>query len=305
MVVTPDKIVKIPVNGANLIVHQKIIPNTLVATKDVASWVLNGQPMKPRALLGGDGKPRGITVHNTGDITGSGLRTGAESAAEQYVLATYNGNMGGAVVTYYVSDSGHIWQTLNDNERGWHATDGSSRRMGTRGVQIGGNLDTISIEGVGDKSTDGVARLVAYLCYKYGLDPDFDVYQHNFFYSSKSCPLYIRSYGWTKFLTDVKKHYASLGGKPPVAVVEKPKTEETKPPTNDGSYRLQVGAYRVKNYADSFMVQLRAANYPVYSETRSDGMILVYVGKFSTQAAAQTAKTTLEKVGHKPILQKI
>ena len=86
----------------------------------------------------------------------------------------------------------------------------------------------------------------------------------------------------------------------PAPVPEPPKTT-----ANDGLYTLQVGAYNQKIYADSFMVQLRAANYPVYSETRSDGMIMVYVGKFTTQAAAQITKAALEKAGHTLILKKV
>ena len=89
------------------------------------------------------------------------------------------------------------------------------------------------------------------------------------------------------------------------ATVTPPTPESPKTTVNEGTYFLQVGAYRQKSFADSFMVQLRAANYPVYSETRSDGMIMVYVGKFTTQAAAQTAKTALEKAGHDALLKKI
>ena len=60
----PDKIITTD-NG--LTVKQKIIPDSLRAPKDVASWIRKGQKMKPCAKLNnGTGKPRGITVHNTG-----------------------------------------------------------------------------------------------------------------------------------------------------------------------------------------------------------------------------------------------
>ena len=59
----PDKIVTTE-NG--LTIKQKIIPDSMTATKDVASWCRKGQKMKPCAKLNnGTGKPKRITVHNT------------------------------------------------------------------------------------------------------------------------------------------------------------------------------------------------------------------------------------------------
>ena len=200
---TPDKIVTTP-NG--LTIKQKIIPDSLVATKDVAAHVKKGQKMKPcKKLNDGTGKPRGITVHNTGDIKVAAGTT----AAEQYTRATFNGNMSGVVVHFYVWET-DIWQNLNETERGWHATDGSSRRASQRkdGSKIGGNMDTIAIECVANnkKSEDTTAKLVAHLCHKYGLDPTTDVYTHKYFYPSKSCPTFILPH-WSTFLAQVKKYY--------------------------------------------------------------------------------------------------
>ncbi len=60
----PDKIVTTE-NG--LVIKQKIIPDSMLAPKDVASWIKKGQKMKPCAKLNnGTGKPRGVCVHNTG-----------------------------------------------------------------------------------------------------------------------------------------------------------------------------------------------------------------------------------------------
>ena len=39
------------------------------------------------------------------------------NAAEQYTRATYNGNMSGVVVHFYVWDT-EIWQNLREDERG-------------------------------------------------------------------------------------------------------------------------------------------------------------------------------------------
>ncbi len=206
-ILSPDKTVT-TTNG--LKIKQKIIPDSLRATKNVASWCKKGGKMKPCAKLCGTGKPKGITVHNTNDITTAVDTT----AAEQYTRATYNGNMGGVVVHYYVHES-DIWQLLDNSEQGWHATDGASRRKSQRGGSdtIGGNVDTIAIECIGDKATseDTTAKLVAYLCAKHGLNPGTDVYAHKYFYPSKNCPAYILPH-WSTFLANVKKYYDALTG---------------------------------------------------------------------------------------------
>ena len=205
---TPDKIITLTVGGKTLTVNQKIIPDSLRADKDVASYVKKGQPMKPCAPVGTAGKPLGITVHNTDDIK---VAAGT-NAAEQYSRATYNGNMRGVVVHYYVW-KGEIWQTLRLNERGWHAADGKTRRAGRRpGQRIGGNLDTIAIEAIGpSKETEATtALLCAWLCREFGLDPALDIWQH-WDFSGKNCPLYIRPH-WKQFLEDVTEN---LNGKAP------------------------------------------------------------------------------------------
>lgn len=202
----PDKTIT---TNNGLKIKQKIIPDSLVAEKDIASWIKKGQKMKPcKKLNNGTGKPLGITVHNTGDI-----KVASETnAAEQYTRATYNGNMSGVVVHFYVWDD-EIWQNLDENERGWHATDGQTRRKSQRndGSKIGGNLDTIAIECIGNRtgSEDTTARLVAYLCDKYNLSPSTDVYTHNYFYPQKNCPQYIRPH-WSAFLNKVKKYYNEI-----------------------------------------------------------------------------------------------
>ena len=205
----PDKTITLTVGGKTLTVKQKIIPDSLRADKDVASYVKKGQPLKPCGKLGdGTGKPRGVCVHNTDDIK---VATGT-NAAEQYCRATYNGNMRGVVVHYYVWRD-EIWQLLRLDERGWHAADGKSRRAGRRpGQRIGGNLDTIAIEAIGpSKETEATtALLCAWLCREFSLDPALDIWQH-WDFSGKNCPLYIRPH-WKQFLEAVQ---GNLDGKAP------------------------------------------------------------------------------------------
>ena len=212
---TPDKVDVRTVGGHVLTVKQRIMPDSYLAPKYVASYVKAGQPMKPCALLhpanpnvpsAADGVPQGITIHNTPMIK---VQTGTD-AAEQHVRSTYNGNMNGVIVQYYIWHS-EIWQLLADNERGWHATDGISRTLSKDGKSmIGGNVDTISIEAIGSdaETEETTAALTAWLCRKYALLPTEDVYPHRYFFAGKDCPAYILPH-WDAFLKCVKTIYLS------------------------------------------------------------------------------------------------
>lgn len=204
MFLLADKVKTFTVAGKTYKINQRIMPEDYPAPKDVASYVKRGEAMKPCALLHGDGIPCGITVHNTNMIKPAV----GTNAAEQYCRATYNGNMSGVIVHYYIWHD-IIWQLLDDTERGWHATDGSTRRNDKTGQGIiGGNLDTIAIEAIGpDKETEETtAALCAKLCIKYALLPMEDVYPHRFFYPAKYCPEYILPH-WDVFLKRVKELY--------------------------------------------------------------------------------------------------
>lgn len=216
-ILKPDNVLTVSVGEVSIKINQKIIPNSARATKDVCSYVKKGQPLKPCLKLNnGTGKPKGITIHNTDEIKVSPETT----PAEQYTRATYpNQNMNGVVVHFYVYKD-DIWQNLDETERGWHAADGSSCRKDHRGGQTGGNVDTIAIECIGNskESEDTVAKLTAYLCKKYGLDPKFDVYTHNYWMhgkdsfvsgARKNCPIYILPH-WSEFLSKVQNYYSSI-----------------------------------------------------------------------------------------------
>ncbi|EQB20048.1 N-acetylmuramoyl-L-alanine amidase [Dehalobacter sp. UNSWDHB] len=206
---TPDKIVTAAYKGGTIKIKQKITPDT--ARKP------DGTKPKPCAKLnGGTGVPKGITVHNTGDISVASGTT----PAEQYARATWpNANMKDVAVHFWVYRD-DVWQQLSENERGWHAGDGSTRRASQRkGETIGGNLDTVSIECIGGDaaSEDTTAKLVAYLLMKHGLNPDTDIYTHNYFMglpnkivngAKKNCPVYILPH-WDTFMATVKKYYGA------------------------------------------------------------------------------------------------
>lgn len=257
---TPDKIITAAVAGGTITIKQKITLDGTRATRDICSYVKKGDLVKPNAKLNdGTGKPKGVAVHNTNDIKCAA----GTNPAEQYARATIGGNMNGVAVHFWVWKT-EIWQQLSENERGWHAADGSSRRASQRtGEKIGGNLDTISIECIGTdaQSEDTTAKLVAYLLKKHGLSAATDVYTHNYFMglpnkivsgAKKNCPLYILPH-WPSFMDKVKGYFA---------VENKPTPPEQGKPEDAGKlYRVQIGAFSVKSNAEALLKKAKEAGF--------------------------------------------
>lgn len=287
---TPDKVKTYTIGNESIKINEKIIPDSMVAKKDVASWCKKGQKMKPCAKLNnGTGKPKGITVHNTNDIK---VANGTD-AAEQYTRSTFNEHMSGVVVHYYVWHD-RVWQTLDNTERGWHAADGSSRRQDHKGGMTGGNLDTIALEVIGKdiESETTAAKLVAYLCKTYGLDPKYDVYTHNFWmyggdkkYSGvrKNCPEYILPH-WSDFLIRINKYYSAAN---------QPAQSASKT-----IYRVQVGAYAKKANAVAMKERLIKDGYINSYIVMTNGLFKVQVGAYGIKSNATAKADELKKKGY-------
>ena len=292
-ILKPDKVIKVKIGKNELTINQKIIPDSLTATKYNASWCQTGWKMKPcrklspstTTLNNGTGKPKAITIHNTNDIT---VAKGT-NAAEQYTRATYNEHMSGVVVHFYVWHN-DIWQNLDESEQGWHAADGSTRRKDHRGKQTGGNLDTIAIECISSdkESEDTVAKLAAYLCRKYGLDPKYDVYTHNYWMygkdaevpnSRKNCPLYILPH-WSKFLESVTEYYNS----------------ENEPKKT--LYKVQCGAFSVKDNASNLKTRLIKEGFKDAYVVSINGLYKVQVGAFAVRDNAVKLQDELKAKGY-------
>ena len=298
-ILKPDKVVKVKIGDQELTINQKIIPDSLTATKYNASWCQTGWKMKPcrklspstATLNNGTGKPKAITVHNTNDIS---VAAGT-NAAEQYTRATYGEHMSGVVVHFYVWHD-DIWQNLDETEQGWHAADGSTRRKDHRGGQTGGNIDTIAIECIGAdaESEDTVAKLVAYLCKKHGLDPKYDVYTHNYWMYGedksfsgvrKNCPIYILPH-WKQFLEKVKGYYNA-----------KAETESKKT-----IYKVQCGAFAVKGNASNLKTKLVKEGFDDAYIVSINGLYKVQVGAFSVKENAVKLQEKLKDKGYKTFI---
>ncbi|OPZ65869.1 MAG: Sporulation-specific N-acetylmuramoyl-L-alanine amidase [Firmicutes bacterium ADurb.Bin506] len=293
---TPDKVIKAVVGKDTLTINVKITPD--------GARNRSGAKVKAEAKLnGGTGKPKGITVHNTGDIK---VASGT-NAAEQYARATWpNCNMGQVAVHYWVWHD-VIWQQLDDTERGWHAADGSSRRSSHRaGQTIGGNLDTISIECIGPDaaSEETTAKLVAYLLKKHGLDPSLDIYTHQYFYAKKKCPLYILPH-WDTFIATVKRHYEAAtaptgatdggGAGTDTPGAETPATAPTAPAKT--LYRVQTGAFSKLANAKALETKLKAAGFTTYL-VKSGSLYKVQCGAFAKKANATALAAKLKAAGY-------
>lgn len=284
----PDSVKTYKIGNESIKINVKIIPDSMTAPKDIASWCKKGWKMKPcQKLNNGTGKPKGITVHNTNDIS---VASGT-NPAEQYTRATYNGNMSGVVVHFYVWHD-EIWQNLDESERGWHAADGSTRRKDHRGNQTGGNLDTIAIECIGkdSESEQTTAKLVAYLCKTYSLDPTYDVYTHNYWMygvdekvsgARKNCPEYILPH-WSAFLATVKKYYDAGDTGNSSGII----------------FRVQVGAYAVKTNAVAMKDRLVKDGYNNAYVVQSGGLYKVQVGAFSVKNNADKLAAELKRKGY-------
>ena len=144
----------------------------------------------------------GITVHNTprlGEV--------AKTQAEQYARATYNNNMNGVIVHFYV-DEVEAWQLLPLDVSGFHAADGDGA----------GNRRTIAVECIMDgsgseadkKSEENCAKLVAGLLkmFDFGIK---DLYTHNHWYPQKYCPAYILPH-WNEFRKKVEGYIKDNAG---------------------------------------------------------------------------------------------
>lgn len=143
----------------------------------------------------------GVTLHNT-----DWIKVAAEtSPAEQYVRATYNGNMGDTRVHYYVDDK-CAWKDLDDAYTSWHAATGGQGQ---------GNCNTISIECIMSSQSDAAslvsmenaAKLIAWIFKQYGWTVEKNLYTHNYWTNYKvtgKCSADIDTQSLTRVSTTAK-----------------------------------------------------------------------------------------------------
>lgn len=172
--------------------------------------------------------PQFVTIHNTGNYAPS-------AGAKNHANYLYNGSDGIASWHYSVDDT-DIYQSLPDNVQGCHA--GSAANTQSIGIEIClNNKDGFPA------ACRSAALLTAGLLTRYGLGADA-VKQH-FDWTGKDCPYEIRrgQWGvtWEQFLDWVREAMAPA----PPAVM----------------YRVQVGAFTNKDYAENYLQKVKAAGF--------------------------------------------
>lgn len=143
--------------------------------------------------------PSYITIHETAN-------TGKGANAKAHANLQYNGNRRQASWHYTIDDK-EIWQSLPDNEVGYHAGTSAGNRQSI-GIEICVNSD-----GNFTKAKQNAAWLVAQLLKKHKLSVS-RVVQHNK-WSGKNCPTNLRKSGWSAFLKDVEANMKGTAPKPP------------------------------------------------------------------------------------------
>ena len=259
---TPDKIR----NEYGLEIKEKIIPD--------------GNKLKPnRKLSNGTGKAEWVTIHNTPDIK----EAKGTNDAEQYVRATYNGNMGGVTVQYYIDET-DCWQLLHEDEMGYHAADGKYGPGNTTSIAI-----EIIMDGSGFKADieaeDRGALLAAILLYRHGLTID-RLTTHNHWYPEKYCPIYILPH-WNEFKDKVASYLESIKNVNDLRELE------------DGElYVLQAGAFSKESTdnAEMFAESIRKKGFEAYVVSE-DEYYKVRVGAFADKNNALNYKATIEGAG--------
>ena len=194
-----------------------------------------------RHLTTPDHNPEYITIHNTDDIN----EAAGTNDAEQYARATFNGNMNGVTVHFYIDETA-CWQIVPMNEVAYHAADGYSGPGNTKSVAI----EIIEKNGKTEddkKSEDRGAKLAAWLLYKYNLPID-RLKTHHDWYQKKYCPAYILPH-WDAFKATVEKYLNEL--KTPI-VTPKPDVKH---------WSVQVGYYGVYDNAVAMKKLLNNAGF--------------------------------------------
>ena len=249
--------------------------------------------LKPnRKLSNGTGKAEHVTVHNTNDIK----EAKGTTDAEQYARATFNGAMGGVSVQYYIDET-DCWKILNDDEVGYHAADSYKSASG-KVIDGPGNGTSIAIEIIMDGSGSAAdkmaeergALLAAIKLYENGLGID-RLTTHNRWYPKKYCPAYILPH-WNDFVKKVENYLAEIK-----ASENAENKAETEPSDEAGClYRVQVGAFKDRSYAENYVESLNAVGFNAFIVESGD-WLRVQVGAFRYVEYAEQYIEDLKEAG--------
>lgn len=155
--------------------------------------------------------PKFITVHNTANAS-----KGAN--AEMHARYQRNGSGGRGASWHYTVDDKEAWQSLEDNQQGWHAGDGQGKgNTQSIGIEICENSD-----GDFDKAVANAQELIRNLMDKHGISlANVVTHKH---WSGKNCPRLLLD-SWDEFKAGIK---GGSNSSKPTQTKPKPSKPKTK-----------------------------------------------------------------------------
>src|SRR5699024_5012230 len=173
--------------------------------------------------------PKYSTVHNTANTT-----KGAN--AKMHANYQSNGSGGRQASWHYQVDDKETWQSLEDNQQGWHAGDGGGKgNTQSIGIEICENSD-----GHFGKAVANAQKLIAELMKKHGI-PIKNVVPHKH-WSGKNCPRKLLG-NWSAFIKGVEKAYNNGGSSsatPPASSKPGGSTGSSTAPASPAKNKLAV-----------------------------------------------------------------
>ena len=210
-----------------------------------------------------DEGPKGLMLHSVGC---------AQPDASVFVRKWNSPTYTRACVHAFVdANSGIVFQTLPWNYRGWHA--GGSANNTHIGVEMcesghikytGGSSFQVLNEPEArmdcKRAYNAAVELFAMLCTQYALDPMIDICSHK--EGGKA--------GIASGHVDPEHYWSGLGMSYTMDTFRR--AVKAKLDQGDTIYRVQVGAFRNKDYAEAYLARVQAAGFPnAYITTTKGG----------------------------------
>lgn len=201
--------------------------------------------------------PLGLMLHSVGC---------AQPSAEAFVKRWNNPSYTRACVHAFIdADSGDVWQTMPWNYRAPHcAGDANNTHVGvemceSRYISYTGGasfeiIDKTRAQQDCARAYHAAVELFAYLCTEYGIDPETGIISHREggiqgIASGHADPEH--------YWTGLQMPYTMDAFRAAVKAAM-----EAQPDEGDPIYRIQVGAFRNRIYADAYLETVKAAGFP-------------------------------------------
>lgn len=188
---------------------------------------------------------------------------------------------------YYIGYDGTICAGVDEDRRAWTST---SKWNDHRAITIEVSNDSGAPEWhIPDAAYNALVRLCADICSRYDIDPHYNgttngSITYHMMYASTSCPgpYLLNKIQTGTFERDIKKAMSSNASEPE--------------PVPDELYRVQIGAYKIRENADTMMETIIDNGFEAYM-VRVDSLYKVQCGAFRQKDNAEKLKSKLEDVG--------